>query len=370
MKILITGAHFTPALAVINEFKKRENIEIVYVGRKTTMEGDLTPSQESVEIPKQGVKFIPIVAGRLQRDFTLYTIPSLIKIPIGFIQAFFIVLKEKPDIILSFGGYVGVPVVFAGWLFSIPIIIHEQTLVWGLANKISSAFAEKVAISFKTPQPKSQKFIFTGNPLRFEVLHPDSKIPLEYQKIFNTAINEKLPIFLIMGGNQGSHIINTTVEKTLAELLKISVVIHISGDSKYGDFERLKKMENDKYLVKKWIGKEYGAVLKKVDMVICRAGINTLSELAYLGIPALTIPIPYLYQDEQTENAKFFENLNSAVVLPQSNLTPENLLKTLKQMLDNLDNLKNGAKNAKKIVTEDAAKRLVLETLLLARKPI
>jgi len=129
MKILVTGAHFTPAVAVIEEFKKRPNIEIVYIGRNTTREGDTSPSIESQVLPDLGIKFIPIITGRLQKDFTLFTIPSLLKIPIGFMQALFFILGEKPDVILSFGGYVAVPLVFIGWLFSIPIIVHEQTLV-------------------------------------------------------------------------------------------------------------------------------------------------------------------------------------------------------------------------------------------------
>src|SRR5437868_379316 len=119
MKILVTGAHFTPAVATIEQLKKYPDISIVYVGRKTTQEGDSSPSAESKILPTLGIKYIPITTGRLQRSFTIYTIPSLLKIPIGFIQAFYLILKEKPTVILSFGGYVALPLVFVGWLFSI-----------------------------------------------------------------------------------------------------------------------------------------------------------------------------------------------------------------------------------------------------------
>src|SRR5260221_10967548 len=133
MKILLTGAHFTPAQAVIEELQD-DKIEIVYVGRTTTREGDSTPSVESEVLPKLRVKFVPIIAGRIRKVFDLWTIISLLKIPIGFIQAPFILLSENPDVIVSFGGYVAVPVVIWGWLLSKPIIVHEQTLVTGLAN--------------------------------------------------------------------------------------------------------------------------------------------------------------------------------------------------------------------------------------------
>src|SRR3989344_6144770 len=100
MKILVTGAHFTPALAVIEELKKTYNADILYVGRNTTMEGDNTLSVESQILPKLGVKFISLTTGRLQRDFNIYTIISLLKIPIGLTQSFIVILFYKPDVIL------------------------------------------------------------------------------------------------------------------------------------------------------------------------------------------------------------------------------------------------------------------------------
>lgn len=350
MKILITGAHFTPAVAVSEELIKNKGVQIVYVGRKSTQEGDNSPSAESKVLPSLGIKFIPIIAGRLQRPFNVYTIYSLLKIPIGFLQAFFIIFKEKPNVILSFGGYVAVPVVIVGWLLSIPIIIHEQTLVSGLANKISSLFADKIAVSFPSISPKT---ILTGNPIRKEIL---DGVKLYHPRGVS---------ILITGGNQGSHVINLAVEHSLDKLTKIASIIHVTGDNKFKDFERLEKLQSEKYIVKKWIGQDWGQILRKTDLVISRAGINTLSELAYLGIPALVIPIPYLYGNEQNKNAKFFENLGLVKILPQSKLSDTSLLENVKNSLKNLDNLKISAKNAKKIIIRDGAKRLALETLLL-----
>ena len=355
MKILVTGAHFTPAVAVFEELKKQPGVDVIYIGRKTTREGDSSSSVESQILPRLGVKFIPIITGRLQKDFTLYTIPSLLKIPIGFIQSLYIVLKEKPDVILSFGGYVAVPTVINGWLLSIPIIVHEQTLVSGLANKISSLFADKVALSFLDKDRVNEKTIVTGNPLR----------SLITQKQSNTKRNEK-PTILITGGNQGSHTINEKVEECLDKLTKLAKIIHITGDSKFKDFERLESKQSEDYQVKKWIGDEYGEILSRADLVISRAGINTLSELAYLGKPALVIPIPYLYKDEQNENARFFEDLGLVKTLPQSKLSPSILMENIKFMLRHLDSLNKKALGAKKIIKVDAAKRLALETLLLA----
>lgn len=364
MKVLVTGAHFTPALAVIEEFKKN-GIEVVYIGRKTTMEGFKGQSIESQVLPNLGVKYLTIITGRVQRSFSLYTIPSLLKIPIGIIQAIYIILSQKPDVVLSFGGYVAVPVVFVGWLFSIPIIVHEQTLVSGLANKISSFFADKIALSFST-SPGGKK-VLTGNPLRKEIIQPVKKIPEEYYKIFSEAKKDKLPVILVTGGNQGSHVINQTIEDCLDKLLKISCVIHQTGDSSFRDFERLEKLKEERYLVKKWIGKEMGTIMKNVDLVISRAGANTLSELAFFGKPALVIPLQPLYQDEQSKNAKYFQKLGLVRILPQSKLSKEALYKEIKNCLNELKFFKRSARVAKGSVIPDAAKRLALETVLLGK---
>lgn len=378
MKILITGSHFTPAQAVIERLKKQKNVEIVYVGRKSTREGDKTPSIESQVLPALGVKFIPIISGRLQRAFTIYTIPSLLKIPIGFLQSFIIILKEKPDIVLSFGGYVALPVIFSSWVLSIPIIVHEQTLVSGLANTISAWFADKIAISFaKNTSFNKSKTILTGNPLREELLNiKKGKASAEFEDIISLAKEKHLPLVLITGGNQGSHIINESVGQVLHNLTRYACVIHQTGDSKFQDFEKLSELRLNlkypqRYLLVKWIkGEDMGIVLKKVDLAVSRAGINTLVELAFFGIPALVIPLPYLYKDEQNVNARFFAELGLIKILPQKDLSGYSLLQNIKNMIRNLNGLKENAKGAKSVVIEDAAERLALETLLLGKTKV
>src|SRR3989338_10028183 len=148
MKVAITGGHLTPSLAVIEELLKRDNVEIVYLGRKSTMEGDSAQSIESKTIQSLGIKFYPLTSGRLQRRITRYTLTSLLKIPFGFWQANKILKDIKPDVILSFGGYLALPVVIAAKFQGIKIITHEQTVVVGLANRIIAKFADLVAVSW------------------------------------------------------------------------------------------------------------------------------------------------------------------------------------------------------------------------------
>lgn len=368
MKILITGAHFTPAVAVIEELKNIKNVEVLYVGRRTTREGDSSPSVESQVLPKLGVKFIPIITGRLQRAVSLYTVPSLLKIPIGIVQSIFAILKEKPDVVLSFGGYVSVPIVFSAWIFSIPVITHEQTLVTGLANSIGNIFASKITVSYEGKN-SDKRVIFTGNPIRKEILEAKREGASEEVRSFVALAKDgKKQIILITGGNQGSHIINLAVKGAFKKLTDKYFVIHQTGDSKFKDFEDLSKNKVDSYLVKKWIdGEDYGYILKNTDLAISRAGANSLQEFAYFGIPTVAIPIPYLYADEQNKNAKFYEEAGLLKRLAQSSLNGESLFKTIEESIEGLEAFEENAKKAKRLVVKDAAKRLALETLLLAK---
>lgn len=377
MKILITGAHFTPAQAVIEEIQKEHpQTEIVYIGRKTTIEGDKTPSVESQILPKLGVKFIPIIAGRIRRVVEWKTVVSFLKIPIGFIQSFYYVAKERPTIVVSFGGYVAVPVVFAAWLLRIPVLVHEQTLVSGMANTVSARFANKIAVTFNTDYAfPRKKLIVTGNPMRREVLvweekeknESDESIENEFKTAVKLAYKEKLPIILITGGNQGSHTLNTAVEEILSQLTEIAVVIHQTGDSSYKDFERLDENKSkltykNHYYVAKWIhAAEFGYVLRNTDLVISRAGINTLLELAMFEIPTLVIPLPFVNRNEQMVNAKFFQELGLCEILEQKDLNGHNLLREINVMLHDLPVRKQQAEKANDVVITDAASRLTKE---------
>ena len=390
MKVLITGAHFTPAQAVIEELLKvsgspigvgddERQVEIVYVGRKTTREGDRSLSVESQVLPKMGVKFIPITAGRIRRYISIGTFISLFKIPIGFVQAFLILLKEQPDVVVSFGGYVAVPLVFNAWLLNIPVIIHEQTLVSGLANTFSALFADKIAVSFEQGYSfnKSKTFV-TGNPMRKKIIEPVSRGSKEIEEIIAESVKQKKPLMLVTGGNQGSHIINEVVKDALDVLVKKYVVVHQTGDSKFNDYEHLKQdseqvgmtsgdgMTNN-YLVMKWISEEdMGRIYSVADFVVSRCGANTLLELAYHQIPTVMIPLPSVTKDEQTKNAKFFSAKGLGVVLPQKNLSVESLLEKI--TLVNTTQAKNDAKEAKNVVILGAEKKLAQEILLLEYK--
>ncbi|MBI2622005.1 MAG: glycosyltransferase [Candidatus Levybacteria bacterium] len=230
MKIAIIGGHLTPALSVIEEIGK--SAEILYIGRKKAIEGDRATSLEYETITKKGIKFAEIKTGRLQRSITRRTVPSLTKIPIGFIQALFILSRFKPNVVVGFGGYVSFPVILAARILKIPVVIHEQTLEAGATNRIVARFADKICISFSSSSkyfPK-EKIVFTGNPIRSSIAHPSKKIDLP----------SNYPIIYITGGSIGSHFINQLVSENLTKLLDKYALVHQTGDSsEFGDFDKL-----------------------------------------------------------------------------------------------------------------------------------
>src|SRR5581483_7292990 len=232
MKICVIGGHLGPALAVIEELQKKA--DIVFIGRKHTFEGDKAESLEYKTITSLNIPFISVTTGRLQRKFTKRTIPSLLKLPYGTAQAILVLKKQKPDIILGFGGYLSIPYCFAAKLLSIPVVIHEQTFEAGAANRICSRFAAKICLSWKSSLPffPKDKCIVTGNPLRSAILNPKNTLKLPFKR--------KLPILLITGGSAGSHIINHLILESLNVLLKSYNIIHQTGDAKeFNDYQKL-----------------------------------------------------------------------------------------------------------------------------------
>lgn len=371
MKILVTGTHFTPALATIEALKKfPQAIEIVYVGRKHTLEGDKTLSVESQVFQQLNIRFVNLIAGRSITKFNWVGLISLVKLPIGFFQAILLVVHEAPDLVLSFGGYVSTPIVFASWLLNIPVIIHEQTMVAGLANQISAMFASKIAVSFKH-QAEGKRF-FTGNPIRPELLNP-TKASGQMKSLVSLSKLKKLPLIFVTGGNQGSHVINQAIFQILPKLNKRAVIIHQTGQSKYNDYEKSQQLalsleKPDQYLMVKWVEvNDFGFILKNADLVICRAGINTLLEVAHFLVPAIMVPYPNLFRQEQQVNARFFAEKGLGEVLPQSELNGPNLMKIVDKILAEYKRYRISTQNLADLADGEASYRLALECLILSR---
>lgn len=366
MKIVITGGHHTTAFAVIDELKKSvRHLDILWLGHKYSMPKDKAESAEFLSVTNRGIKFVDLKAGKFYRT---YHPLRLLKIPLGFIQSFYYLVKYKPDLIFSFGGYLAVPVVLSGWLLRIPSVTHEQTATIGLANKTLFRFVKMIFISW----PESEKYfpkkrtILTGNPLREAVFKKEKNV---HEKLARVLARSKKTIY-ITGGKQGSHIINGAVKSILFDLLENYNLISQCGSSTlYNDYAKLKELKTQlpQPLRQRFVLKEYfteaeiGSVYDLCDLVVARAGANTVYEIAALGKVAIFIPIPWLPYDEQTQNAQILVKAASAEILPQENLTGEKLLEKIKEVFQNFKEYSLAAEKAKSLVKLEAAEKVISE---------
>lgn len=333
-KIILTGAggHFATAQGVVEELKKK-NWEIYWVGAERPFETD--------------VPFFAIKTGKLQRGRPLETFFSLLKLPVGFLQSLLVVLRIRPNVVLSFGSYASIPVSFTCWVVGIPVVVHEQTTTSGFANRLLSAVAKKVAISY--PESRKDfprdKVVLTGNPVR--------------KGIFEAAKKRKggKTVIYITGGSRGSQIINKVVFKALPQLLKLGKVYHQTGPLDFPTAEKLRRKYAGYIPGPNFLPEEVEKIYREATLVISRAGANTVSELEILGIPAILIPIPWAEKDEQRKNTQILVRQGTGLVLEQEELSEKALLKTVKEILQNLQRFKR--KGEALLAREDAARKLV-----------
>ncbi len=354
-KIVLTGGHAaTTALATVEELIRRGSWDIYWIGARTAMEGKSVPTLESEIFPKIGIRSYKIISGKIQRKLTLWTLPSLVKIPFGFVHAIFLLFKIRPKIILSFGGFAAVPVVIVGFCLRIPIVIHEQTSVAGRANKLSAKFANKIALARESSKKHfpSNKCKIVGNPLLTQIAEIEPK----------DKIGEPPTVF-VTGGSRGSQTINTFVLNALEKLLKNYRVVHQTG---LLDYKKIKKVRDslpndikEKYEVYSVLDPmDIDGVYRRADIIVARAGANTVSEIIAIKRPSVLIPIPWAYGNEQVKNAEFAERYGLVKVLNQETLSGDILYNAIKDVENDWKNIVKSVKG-KKSPDINASKKLV-----------
>lgn len=359
MKILLTGGHFSPALAIIEKLKGEE---IIVVGRKFSHEGDKGESFEYNMCMELGVPFRSVRAGRLQRVLTPQTIPSLLRFPVGIIDSLKLLRQEKPDVVVVFGGYIGLAVATAAKMLSIPVVLHEQVQGAGVTARIIDKFASVVCLSFETSRKyfKNKNIVMTGNPIRESLRSSRSpSFEVEGDTIY------------ITGGSSGSHAINFAIQQILPDLLKEYTVVHqVGNNSTYKDLEVLStfsdKLNTDlkkKYILKTFFDTpDIGWLMQHAKLIVSRAGANTVTELIAFGAVALLIPLPYGQKNEQLENAKLYKESGLGEYLLQESLTPQLLLDTIHAMIKKYAEYKKSA-DSSDLKTSLAAADLIVEQI-------
>jgi len=342
MKILFSGGStmgsVMPLLALKNELQK-ENAKFFWIGTKT--------GPEKKVIKNAGIEFKSVYAGKLRRYFSLKNLMAPFLSLIGFFQSLFIILKFKPDVILTAGGFVCVPVVWAGWVLRKKIIVHQQDLKVGLANRLMAPLATKITVVFPEMAKSfcEKKVVVTGNPIRKIIFSGTKQAAIQK---FN--LEPDLPVLLIMGGGTGALIINKMVRQILADLVEFCQIIHITGKGKQFDFK------HPRYHQFEFLHQELADAYAAADLVVSRAGFSSLTELAVLGKPTIVIPLP---NEDQINNAKYFANKDALIIFEQENLTAEKLLNEIKSSINDFEKLALLSKNISEIMLKDANERYI-----------
>jgi UDP-N-acetylglucosamine--N-acetylmuramyl-(pentapeptide) pyrophosphoryl-undecaprenol N-acetylglucosamine transferase len=334
-----TAGSVSPLLAIAEDLQKSGNFEFLFLGTKK--------GPEAVMVAEAGIKFKKIIAGKLRRYFDWHNFFDLGKIAIAFWQAFFILLKFKPDLVMSAGSFVAVPVVWAAWVLRIPIIVHQMDVRPGLANKLMAPFAKIITVTFeKSLSDYGAKAIFTGNPIR------QLKIKNEKLKILEEFnLKQNIPVVLVYGGGTGAEGINKLVEGGLENLITFCQIIHSTGKGK------MTAKRHDNYHPVEFLNaEEMAAALDVAEVVVARAGLGAMTEISAAGKPAIIIPMPDSHQED---NAALLLEKNAALVLNQKLLNADSFVVAIKSLLDNSARREELSRNVRLVFREGANKDIV-----------
>lgn len=339
-----TGGHIYPALSVANKMKEK-GADILFIGSKHRMEKEL--------VPKEGFRFIGIDV------LPLKSIKSIFKMTKSIIQSIKILKKEKPSMVIGFGNYITIPVLIAAYLLKIPYYLQEQNCIMGKANKYFYRKAKKVFLAFEStlddiPEKYKEKFIVTGNPLREEFYNIDND---KIKKKLGVTVNQK--ILLVLGGSLGSQNINNELLNFIKknnDIYKNIKIFWSTGQAHYKDIKN--RLLSYPFIEVQPYFDNIPELMSIADLVMCRAGASTISELIQLEKPSVLIPYDYV---GQKENADVLEFVNATKTYPDSNVS--DAIKEAFTLIHQNEILDFMKENLKKLKKGNVSEKIVKEML-------
>jgi len=341
-----TGGSVTPLLALA-DYLKKDNPAVynfIFVGTNSGPERYLAESAQ--------ILFLPIMSGKWRRYFSFKNVADIFKIILAFFQALYLLRKYRPHLLISAGGFVSVPLAYAAYCLRIPILIHQQDIRAGLANRLMARVASQVTVTFeKSLIDYGSRALWVGNPVNERI---DNSLDL-WQK-YN--LDAKKPLLLVLGGGTGSVFINRLIKDSLKSLLEFCQVVHSTGSGKKeklvpkAGYLPLEFMDHDEVL---WF-------MAKAQAVVSRCGLGVLTEISALGKASILIPMPDSHQED---NAAIFAEHQAAIVLSEKNLSPGIFINQARELMVNKklhDTLCSLAKDVIKPANE-ALKKIVNELL-------
>lgn len=346
----LSAGPITPLLAVAKEWQHHHhNLRPVILDTRQSVSRKIAD--------KEHYRFHSIVTGKLRRYWSVRIVLSPFLILVGFLQALWLLIKYRPLAVLGAGGFVQVPVIFASWLLRIPRFIHQQDVKLTLSNAVCAPIANIVTVTFEDsisefPQGSglgkkfvtSNKVFWTGNPSYQE--HEDETPKSKALKEF--GLDQKLPVLLVVGGGTGSIVLNELIQKHLTEITKVVQVIHSTG------VRQVEQVTHENYQSHEFIH-NLGAAYAACDVVLSRAGLGSLTDIAHHKKPAIIVPMPNTHQED---NAAMLYKNGAAVVLDQSELTPQKLISTIRELLFKPQLVKELTGNMRKIFPQNATEKI------------
>ncbi|MBW3633270.1 MAG: undecaprenyldiphospho-muramoylpentapeptide beta-N-acetylglucosaminyltransferase [Chloroflexi bacterium] len=362
-----TGGHVLPALAVVDNLRQRDELaDVLWIGSRSGV--------ESHAAAEAGIPFVSVPTGKLRRYLSLRTLTDAARVPLGAIAARRALSRFEPDVVLSTGGFVSVPTVVAARGIA-PVLTHEQTAVIGLANRINARFAAVLAISHDQTASEARQIhrnvVVTGNPIRIGLTNGSRE-----RGMFRLGFDDALPVIYVTGGARGASPINHRIANLVPRILDHTQILHQTGPASANtDAKELEGLRDGlpetlrrRYQIVEFVREELPDVYAMAELVVGRAGAGTIAELAYVGKPAILIPLPGAGGDEQARNANVLGGAGGAVVIRQSDATPERLKHEILSLLGDPEGRARMAEAALKVARPDAASRLADELLALAHR--
>ena len=344
-----TGGHVFPGLAVADELKNRGWI-IEWLGTAERMEAEL--------VPRHGYTIHFIDVQGVRGHGVLRKLLAPFKILKAVIQARSLIRQQGIDLVIGMGGFASGPGAIAARTLGIPVVLHEQNAIAGMTNRCVAKFASRVLQAFDGALPNG---LTVGNPVRAGLLELPTAKPLQQRSL-------KL---LVVGGSLGAKVLNETLPETVAEL-STSMAVEVWHQAGKNNGQAVLKAYQSLNVIPHQADDfihEMSKAYSWADLVVCRAGALTVSELAAIGRASILVPLPHAVDDHQTANAKVLVHAGAGELLPQAELTPESLAEKIKRMTENPEQIVTMAQSAEHVAITDAAQRVasVCETLIQQR---
>ncbi len=372
MKVLftggVTGGHFYPIIAIAQELNKLAETEHLTSLELYFMSD--SPYNDRL-LYENKITFIEVKTGKARRYFSILNILDVFKTMAGSLKALFKIFMLYPDIVVGKGGYASFPALLSARLLRIPVIIHESDSAPGRTNKWASKFAKRIAISYSATAKylPENKTALTGNPIRHEVLNPTKEGAYELLEL-----EKDIPIIFILGGSQGSQIINEVVVQALPELIEKYQIIHQVGKKNVGYIKNISEIitgENEhknRYKIFGYLNNKAMRMSAGVaDLVVSRAG-STIFEIAAWGLPSIIIPITDSNKDHQRKNAYSYARVGAADVIEEKNLTPHLFALEIDRLVGDKKRMEEMSQSAKEFSKTDAAKKIAEQIIQILLK--